>query len=134
MELFNMNDAEKNTFLQSILQYWLLSIKDPKWSHERERRYVLFLYDSYEYPEMKIEDNFLKLKTSLFLTPDFLIGNHQKKADVKAQVDVKRKSLSYRKYLYCHDCLNRDYDVVAGYDQPSSCPVCGCKNYEIVFP
>ena len=90
MELFNMNDAEKNTFLQSILQYWLLSIKDPKWSHERERRYVLFLYDSYEYPEMKIEDNFLKLKTSLFLTPDFLIGNHQKKADVKAQVDVKR--------------------------------------------
>lgn len=134
IELFDMNDAAKNTFLQSILQYWLLSIKDPKWSHERERRYVLFLYDSYEYPEMKIEDNFLKLKTSLFLTPDFLIGNHQKKAGVKAQVDAKRKSLSYRKYLYCHDCLNRAYDVVAGYDQPSSCPVCGCKNYEIVSP
>lgn len=134
IELFDMNDAEKNAFLQEILQYWLLSIKDSGWSKERERRYVIFLYDSYEYKEMIVEDNFLKLKTSLFLLPDFVIGNHRKKNGVKVQVDAKRKSLSYRKYLFCHDCLNRDYDAVAGFDNVTSCPICSSSNIEIVYP
>lgn len=133
IELFDMNDIEKNAFLQELLQYWLLSIKDPDWSKERERRYVLFLYDSYEYKEMIIEDNFLKLKTSLFLLPDFVIGNHRKKNGVKMQVDAKRKYLSYRKYLFCHDCLNRDYDVVARVDNVDKCSICLSSNIEIVY-
>ena len=132
--LFNLTDEEKNTFLQEILQYWLLSIKDFKWSPERERRYVLFLYESYEYKEMKIENDFLKLKTSLFITPDFLIGNYQKKEKVKIQIDVKRKCLSYKVYLYCHNCLNRDYDVVVGRSMNKQCPICASDDIEIVYP
>lgn len=134
IELFNMNEDEKNAFLQEILQYWLLSIKDPKWSVERERRYVLFLYEPYKYKEMEIDDEFLKLKTSLFLLPDFVIGKHRKKNGVKIQVDAKRKSLSYRKYLFCHNCLNRDYDAVAGIDRVKICPICLSSNVEIVCP
>lgn len=132
--LFNLTDEEKNTFLQEILQYWLLSIKDSKWSPERERRYVLFLYESYEYKEMKIKNDFLKLKTSLFITPDFLIGNYQKKEKVKIQIDVKRKCLSYKVYLYCHNCLNRDYDVVVGRSMNKQCPICASDDIEIVYP
>lgn len=134
IDQFDMDTDEKNSFLQSILQYWLLSIKDPKWSHERERRYVLFLYDAYDYLEMNTDDSFLKIKTSLFIVPDFLIGNHSKKADAKNAVDGKCRALSYRKYLYCQSCLNRDYDAVAGYDQPTCCPVCGSNNFKIVEP
>lgn len=134
IELFAMTDSEKNEFLQSILQYWLLSVKDSKWSHERERRYVLFLYDDYQYREMEIEDDFLKLKTSLFLVPDFVMGNHRRRSDIREQVDAKRRSLSYRNYLFCHDCLNRDYDAVAGLDHAEKCPVCGSENIEIVEP
>ena len=42
INMFDMNDAEKKQFLQEILQYWILSVKDYKWHEEKERRYVLF--------------------------------------------------------------------------------------------
>lgn len=134
IDLFDMNDAEKNTFLEEILQYWLLSIKDSKWSQERERRYVLFLYESEKYREMKINDTFLKLKTSLFLFPDFVIGNYREKEEVKMYVDTKRECLSYRSYLYCHNCLNRDYDVLTGTTSVKVCPICNSSNIEVVCP
>ena len=48
------------------MQYWILSVKDAKWSGERERRYVIFMYDDYDYRETEIDDTFLKVKTSNF--------------------------------------------------------------------
>lgn len=72
--MFNMSDAEKKKFLEEIMQYWILSVKYAKWSGERERRYVIFMYDDYDYRETEIDDTFLKVKTSIFLTPDFIIG------------------------------------------------------------
>ena len=42
VDQFKMSVAEKQTFLEEILQYWMLSVKDPKWKEENERRYVLF--------------------------------------------------------------------------------------------
>lgn len=134
IDLFEMSDKGKHSFLESILQYWLLSAKDPKWSEERERRYVLFLYDEYEYIEMEESNDFLKLNTSVFLTPDFLMGNHYYKKGIREQIDNKRISISSKPYLFCHNCFNRDYDAVAGCNQPNKCPVCGSKEYEIVIP
>ena len=54
--MFGLTDKEKSEFLSEIIQYWLLSVKDKKWSYERERRYVLFLYDEYDYTELNRKD------------------------------------------------------------------------------
>lgn len=58
IDMFNMSDAEKKKFLEEIMQYWILSVKDAKWSGERERRYVIFMYDDYDYRETEIDDTF----------------------------------------------------------------------------
>ena len=134
IDLFSMTNEEKNTFLNSILQYWLLSAKDPKWSGERERRYVIFLYDNYDYKEMEIDDDFLKVKTTLFMLPDFLLGKHPKKREIKPLIDNKRGCISYREYMFCRDCYNRDFDVVTGFNTVSKCPICGSHNIETVIP
>ena len=42
IDMFDLSDDEKKIFLQEILQYWILSVKDGKWKKERERRYVVF--------------------------------------------------------------------------------------------
>ena len=43
-----MDDSEKHDFLEEIMQYWILSVKDENWEKERERRYVIFMYDGYD--------------------------------------------------------------------------------------
>ena len=83
---------------------------------------------------MEIDDDFLKLKTSLFIVPDFLIGNHKKKKALKKYIDNKRIEMSYRPYLFCHNCFNRDYDVVTGLEGPQECPICRSKDFEVVIP
>ena len=42
IDMFDLSDNNKKMFLQEILQYWILSVKDSKWKAERERRYVNF--------------------------------------------------------------------------------------------
>ena len=42
IDMFDLSDDNKRLFLQEILQYWILSVKDSKWKDERERRYVVF--------------------------------------------------------------------------------------------
>lgn len=56
IDCFDMKNQNKKSFLEEILQYWILSVKDSKWSHERERRYVIFMYDSYDYNEIDLTD------------------------------------------------------------------------------
>ena len=132
IELFNINDVDKKSFLEEILQYWILSVKEPKWSYERERRYVLFMYDIYHYNEIDFSDSkYLKLKTSVFIEPDFILGKNPVKPHIKAMIDDKRKAISMKPYLFCHDCLNRDYDIVTGIKQPDKCPICESRNISI---
>ena len=38
INMFAMSDSEKKQFLQEILQYWILSVKDYEWQEEKERR------------------------------------------------------------------------------------------------
>lgn len=127
---FDMRDDDKKAFLEHIMQYWILSVKDSKWRDERERRYVLFLYDEYDYKEIEIDEIFLKLKTSIFLLPDFILGKNPSKEAINYQVDASRKALSLNNYMFCHNCLNRDYDIV--FHHVDKCPICNSRDIEIV--
>lgn len=124
IDMFDMNDSDKKQFLQEILQYWILSVKDGKWCEEKERRYVLFLYDNYEYKEVEIDKTFLKVKTSLFLTPDFIIGDNPGRFKIEKYLKTKRTFMFNRQYLFCADCLMQDYDV-SFTSMPKVCPICG---------
>ncbi|XAM41186.1 hypothetical protein TPELB_14970 [Terrisporobacter petrolearius] len=136
LECFDMNDADRKSFLEQILQYWILSVKDKKWSHERERRYVLFMYDDYDYSEVDMTDErFLKLKTSLFIQPDFILGDNPVKGYLKRMVDNKRSVISMNAYLFCHDCLSRDFDsATGGKTEIRKCLICGSKNVSYETP
>lgn len=132
IDCFNISNQDKKNFLEEILQYWILSVKDSKWSHERERRYVLFMYDDYEYNEIDLTNpNFLKLKTSLFIEPDFILGKNPVKQYLRMNIDDKRRAISTKPYLFCYDCLNRDYDIVISGNKPSKCTICGSKNISV---
>lgn len=129
---FDMEDDQKQKFLDDILQYWILSVKDPKWKDERERRYVVFLYDCYRYSEMERDETFLKVKTSLFLTPDFIRGDNPSKEEIRRQLYAKRKALFTGMFLLCEDCLNQDYDVITCGETVHSCPICGSRNVVVI--
>ena len=114
-------------FFQEIMQYWILSIKDSKWSYEQERRYVIFQYPTYEYKDAIIEDNFLKVETSLFLYPDFILGNNPIHSQLEILSNKKRNAISMKEYMHCNNCLSNDFDNV--WINPCTCPICGSKNY-----
>ena len=126
-----MSSQEKKMFLEEILQYWILSVKDSKWKDERERRYVLFIYLEYDYKEMEIDDGWLKLKTSVFLLPDFILGDNPSKKEIQRQIDGKRKGTSMKDYMFCRNCLSRDYDAIISNED--KCPICGSDNIENVY-
>ena len=130
IECFDMNDEDKRVFLEQILQYWMLSVKDEKWSHDRERRYVLFMYDDLEYIEVNLEDDrFLKLKTSVFIHPDFILGDNPVKGFLRVMADNKRNVISTNPYLFCIDCHSRDFDnATIGHTEGGECQVCGSEN------
>ena len=132
IDKFDLSDDDKKLFLQEMLQYWILSVKDSKWKDERERRYVIFLYDDYEYIETEWDDTFLKVKTSLFITPDFIIGKNPSKWEITRQLAAKRKALFSKEYLFCEDCLMQDHDV-AIHEKPEKCPICGSKNIGMIY-
>lgn len=93
ISLFKMDDSEKHDFLEEIMQYWILSVKDENWEKERERRYVIFMYDGYDYIDIEYqESDFLKVKTTIFLLPDFILGNNPAKYQIRASLDNKRQA------------------------------------------
>lgn len=134
VDLFDIADAEKRSFLEEILQYWSLSVKDEgKWAHEEERRYVLFLYErsKREFVECKIDkDGWLKLKTTAFLFPDFVLGQSPVRDILRSRANEKRGFAVTNDYLYCHDCFNRDYD--AAIRRENRCPICQSRSVELV--
>lgn len=131
IDKFKMSNQDKKKFLEGILQYWILSVKDSEWEKERERRYVLFIYLEYDYKEMEIDDGWLKLKTSIFLLPDFILGNNPSKIEFRRQIDGKRKGTSMKDYIFCKNCLSRDYDAIIA--NVNKCPICGSTNIENVY-
>ena len=131
IDMFDLSADDKTHFLQEIMQYWILSVKDSAWKSERERRYVLFLYDDYEYIETEFDDTFLKVKTSLFLTPDFILGENPSRREIKRMLAEKRSALYSREYLFCEDCLMQDHDILIC-QNPTKCPICGSENIRFI--
>ena len=130
VDMYELSDKEKNQFFEEIIQYWLLSVKDKKWGYEKERRYVVFLYNGYDYLEMSVDERFLKAKTSLLNFPDFILGSTPVKYQIRTFVDNKRLYISQKDYLFCYDCFNRDYDYLT--KDKHKCSICNSTNIEIV--
>ena len=86
----------------------------------------------YEYIETELDDTFLKVKTSLFITPDFIIGKNPSKWEIMRQLAAKRKALFSKEYLFCENCLMQDHDV-AIHEKPEKCPICGSKNIRMIY-
>jgi len=130
IDMFDLEEREKCKFFEEILQYWILSVKDKKWDYEKERRYVLFMYEDYDYLEMKIENEFLKLKSSLLLLPDFILGKNSSKTHLKTYIDNKREVAVMKDYMFCEKCFSIDYDSV--HLKAQSCPICGSKQFSFI--
>ncbi len=131
IELFNFSDEEKGNFLSEILQYWFLSFKDPEWSCENERRYHIVLSNSMQHVESRIEDDFYKNKTSIYLFPDFVFATGLVKDIVSEYRTEKIEALSTKSYLYCKNCLQSDYDYINN-KYKNKCVVCGSEDTEII--
>jgi hypothetical protein len=126
IDLFNVDEGVKKEFLNIIIQYWPYSVKDKRWEYEKERRYEIILFDDYEYLDQKIEDGFLKQKTTLLKYPDLALKNHMYHSVIKYNRMEKLNSLAVKDYVFCRSCLNSDFDSVMGYEEgKNNCIVCG---------
>lgn len=136
IELLPMSSVEKHGFFEEILQYWLLSVKDKvnedgQWDVEQERRAVLFLYDGEEYSETRRDEDYFRMKTGMFMFPDYILGDNPCRDYLFSRAREKRRGTSSEDCLFCHDCLSRDYDT-AQYGKPGKlvCSICGSNNVE----
>lgn len=60
---------------------------------------------------MEIDDGWLKLKTSIFLLPDFVLVFHPSKIEIQRQIDGKRKGTSMKDYIFAKLFIT-DYDAI----------------------
>lgn len=134
IDKFQMTEKQKKDFLEEILQYWMYSVKDAlsQWEDELERRYVVFTYNNVDYLETSDDDTYHKMKTSIFRCPDFVLGPIPHKKVIQDEITNLRHFVSVREYMFCNDCLNRDYD--AAHLQVKTCPICGSANIQLVEP
>lgn len=130
VDRFKMSADEKQTFLEEMLQYWMLSVKDTKWEEEDERRYVLFDHFGDEYLDVEVDETFFKLKTDLLKSPDFVVPPHPLKTKLDGYIGDKIAN-ELDVCFYCEDCLNRDYDVSTS-KQCRKCPICGSHMLRLV--
>jgi len=129
VDKFNLSNEEKNNLFNSIIHYWRYSIKESKWSIERERRYQIFLSENYNYVDLEIDEKFLKVKTYLTMCPDFCYITNYCKNLIKE--NKKRKMSIYSKpYYFCEECLYHNFDELDfGANKQRKCPICGSINY-----
>ena len=122
IEILGNTDEEKNVFLNHVILYWVLSFKDMKWSDEKERRYEIVILCKEDCYDMRIENDYLKLKSPIFLSPDFVSSDIPKKKELRDYI----VSRNQHQFLLCEECLNRDYDDTG--HQLVRCSRCGSKN------
>lgn len=126
IDAYDMTTNEKTAFLDELLEYWYLSFKDSKWSDEKERRYQLFVFED-EYYDLLIENDFLKIKSTLYLYPDFIISNNDTiRNKGKYRRLEKLSATASKNYIFCENCFQADFSA-GNYDSLSykNCPICG---------
>lgn len=143
VDVLGNSDDEKRAFLGEILQYWKLSFKDPvereephrEWYRERERRYVIFYYEDYNYINQRIESRWLKMDSTVVLAPDAVLGpiSFGNKTTICENLAMRYRHTSLDNYCLCRDCLARTY--VRQLQPYTTCKICGSKNltfYQVV--
>lgn len=104
------------------MQYWILSVKDSKWSYEKERRYIVFDYDDMSYVNLDVGDDiFVKLDTTLFGYPDFIMGDDRIKEKVAANIIKNPFNPLKKDYKICDKCLGKNF---ANYANEEYCLYC----------
>ena len=131
VDRFKMSAREKQSFLEDIMQYWMLSVKDSKWKAENERRYVLFDHFGDEYLDVEFDENFLKLKTDLLRLPDFIVSPHPLEAKLSRYIGNKIAT-ELSSCMYCENCLNRDFDTTTLTQEDLKCSICGSRRLRFV--
>lgn len=125
IDMFDLTDDEKSKFLEDIMVYWYLSFKDKKWSNEYERRYQIFMFDYKQYADVVIESDYLKMTSSLYTYPDFILTDNKA---VKNKASIYRKDktrgLMTQDYYFCNNCLQSNR-VLFGMRKEDVCPICG---------
>lgn len=134
IDMIGNTPKEKRDFLGEILQYWKLSFKDAfsrdgnnvNWMVERERRYVIFYYDGFDYRGSMIDskDRKLKFETTIICAPDFILGNmnNEIKKRIASDLSVRYELVSVPDYYVCKNCLARG---VLSNGFKGKCLVCG---------
>lgn len=136
IDIFNITSEQKTTLLNEVIPYWYLTIKNPDWKSENERRYEIYIRDyemltATEEREKIDEQNvtFLKCKTPLFAYPDFL--NTEDKELQQTLLIRSDERLNYlyktKEYYRCNECLSQNFDVIK-IEKNIKCNVCGSEN------
>ena len=139
VDKLGQTDSQKRRFFDEILQYWKLSFKDSihrdfpheKWCEEKERRYVIFYYNGYDYRGAFIDkDRKLKFETTAVIAPDFLLGKPSKK--IRGEISEILKDVyecsTFPDYYVCNNCFAKGVfpDGFAG-----KCVVCGSESITV---
>jgi len=127
IDLFNCTEKEKIRMLEEILPYWKYSFKDSRWKEEKERRYEILYFDSCDYIESELQNDFFKLKTALFNFPDIALVKNNKQLLLSRRMEKLNYS-TVKEYQFCNDCLSSDFDNVSS----NSCLVCGSTSVKIL--
>ena len=53
------------------------------------------------------------------------------KIEIQRQIDGKRKGTSMKDYIFCKNCLSRDYDAIIA--NVNKCSICGSTNIENIY-
>lgn len=133
INLLPLSNEQKTQFTNEIISYWCLSFKDKKWQCENERRYQIFFYDNYSYIEVNKDERFIKIKSSLFLSPDNISNNNNQFNTIKANLCERYYSIATKEFIQCNDCLNIDFEIFGNIEN-YVCPICGSVNYTLVDP
>lgn len=127
IDLFKITSQQKQELYNEFLQYWLLSYKDKKWSREKEKRFQLFLFpNDYHYIDYKIEKEYLKLKSTMFLYPDFILDNINYEK-IKTNILEKTNAIAANDCFVCNNCLQVSYDNA--WSEDNVCDICGSKEF-----
>lgn len=133
IDLMPISNTEKIAFANEIISYWCLSFKDKKWHDENERRYQIFYYKDYSYFDLRRDERFIKIKSSLFLYPDNVSSDNNQFAIIKSNIRERYCAIATKKFVQCNDCLNIDYEIYSA-DKPYICPVCGSTSSITIDP
>lgn len=127
IEKLPMHNNLKTMLFSMFVARIKYSVKDKKWEHEQERRYVIEMWDEPEFLDAVFEDGFIKVDTSLYLHPDYLLSCSEcfRKRFEKEVMTHIEKDITVPCAL-CMDCLGINF-----HRGENTCRQCGSTNLKL---